>query len=95
MTDLISDLRRTQKLYEKAGVDGSNGALQAKAAADEIERLQECMLTLRGAALNVLGDYDGKFGEGGFPISKEAVSRLEKAIFRANTHSEEKSLGKR
>ena len=40
MTDLVSDLRRTQKLYERAGVDGSNGALQAKAAADEIERLR-------------------------------------------------------
>lgn len=35
--DLIKRLRETQDLYEKAGVDGAEGALQAKEAADALE----------------------------------------------------------
>ncbi|WP_299663908.1 hypothetical protein [uncultured Ruegeria sp.] len=32
--ELIARLRKTQKLYEEAGVNGSEGALQAGEAAD-------------------------------------------------------------
>ena len=77
--------------YTREGMLGERAHTAHVEAVAEVERLTRCMLTLRGAALNVLGDYDGKFGEGGFPISKEAVSRLEKAIFKANTQSEENS----
>jgi len=40
---IILELREAQKLYEDAGVDGSEGARMMRASADEIERLtQEC-----------------------------------------------------
>lgn len=40
MNDLVERLRKTQELYEQAGVDGSEGALQAREAADRITALE-------------------------------------------------------
>ena len=37
---ILTELRTAQKLYENAGVDGSEGARMMKVAADEIERLR-------------------------------------------------------
>lgn len=37
---VVTELREAQKLYEDAGVDGSEGARMMKVAADEIELLQ-------------------------------------------------------
>jgi hypothetical protein len=40
MDDLVKRLRETQALYEKAGIDGAEGVLQAREAADRIEALE-------------------------------------------------------
>lgn len=50
MSDIVSRLRETQKSYEAAGVDGLDGVLQAREAADEIEALRAGRDRLRDAA---------------------------------------------
>ena len=47
---IILELREAQKLYEDAGVDGSEGARMMRASADEIDRLCDEVSDLRAAA---------------------------------------------
>ncbi|MBB95600.1 MAG: hypothetical protein CML68_13545 [Rhodobacteraceae bacterium] len=67
MTDIVERLRETQKLYEAAGVDGAEGALQAKEAADEIERLRAALEELEDEETTAYwaGYEDGHFQQEG------------------------------
>lgn len=48
MADILADLREAQALYERAGVDGADGARMMKVAADEIERLNRILDAIEG-----------------------------------------------